>query len=101
MIAVFLLVTGCTTHYYKIKADRVNLYLRMPEAESVQFATSLDKFDLYRTKKLESGIWEVAMPATREFTYFYKVDGIIYLPDCKLTEKDDFGNENCVFIPDL
>ena len=73
----------------------------MPEAQSVQFATSLDKFDLYRTKQLESGIWEVAVPATREFTYFYKVDGIIYLPDCKLTEKDDFGNENCVFIPDL
>ncbi len=101
MVAVSLLCLGCATHYYKIKADRVNLYLRMPEAKIVYFATSLDEFRLYRTKKLESGIWEVAVPATREFTYFYKVDGSIYLPDCKLKEKDDFGDENCIFTPDM
>jgi hypothetical protein len=101
MVAVSLLCAGCATHYYRIKADRVNLYLRMPEAEIVYFATSLDEFRLYRIKKLESGIWEVAVPATRDFTYFYKVDGIIYLPDCKLKEKDDFGDENCIFIPDM
>ena len=101
MIAVSLLGAGCATHYYKIDADRVNLYLRMPGAKIVYFSTSLDEFELYRTKKLESGIWEVAVPASREFTYFYKVDGIIYLPDCKLREKDDYGDENCVFIPDM
>jgi hypothetical protein len=101
MVAVSLLCAGCATHYYRIKADRVNLYLRMPEAKIVYFATSLDEFELFRTKKLESGIWEVAVPATREFTYFYKVDGSIYLPDCKLKEKDDFGDENCIFTPDM
>jgi len=101
IIAVSLLGAGCATHYYKINADRVNLYLRMPEAKIVYFSTSLDEFALYRTKKLASGIWEVAVPATREFTYFYKVDGIIYLPDCKLREKDDFGDENCIFIPGM
>jgi hypothetical protein len=101
MVAVSLLCAGCATHYYRIEADRVNLYLRMPEAKIVYFATSLDEFELFRTKKLESGIWEVAMPATREFTYFYKVDGSIYLPDCKLKEKDDFGDENCIFTPDM
>jgi hypothetical protein len=73
----------------------------MPEAKIVYFSTSLDDFALYRTKKLESGIWEVAVPATQEFTYFYKVDGNFYLPDCKLREKDDFGDENCVFMPDM
>ncbi len=56
MIAVSLLGAGCATHYYKIDADRVNLYLRMPEAEIVYFSTSLDEFELYRTKKLESEI---------------------------------------------
>ena len=101
MIAVSLLGAGCATHYYKVNSDRVNLYLRLPEAEIVYFSSSLDKFALYRPKKLESGIWEVALPASREFTYFYKVDGNIYLPDCKLKEKDDFGDKNCVFIPDM
>jgi len=101
MLAVSLLGAGCATHYYKMNADNVNLYLRMPEANIVYLSTSLDEFALYRTKKLESGIWEVAVPATREFTYFYKVDGIIYLPDCKLREKDDFGDENCIFIPGM
>ena len=101
MMTVALLCAGCATHYYKMDADRVNLYLRMPEAKIVQFSTSLDEFTPYRTEQLESGIWAVAVPATREFTYFYKVDGSIYLPDCKLREKDDFGDENCVFMPDL
>jgi len=101
MMAVCLLGAGCATHYYKIDADRVNLYLRMPEAKIVQFSTSLDEFTLYRTEQLGSGIWTVAVPATREFTYFYKVDGSIYLPDCKLREKDDFGDENCVFRPEM
>jgi hypothetical protein len=101
MIAVSLLCAGCATHYYRMNADRVNLYLRMPEAKVVYVSTSMDEFALYRTKKLESGIWEVAVPATREFTYFYKVDGNIFLPDCKLKEQDDFGDENCIFIPDM
>ena len=101
MVAVSLLCAGCANHYYRIEADGVNLYLRMPEAKIVYFATSLDEFGLYRTKRLESGIWQVAVPATREFSYFYKVDGNVYLPDCKLREKDDFGDENCVFIPDM
>ena len=101
MIAVSLLGAGCATHYYQMNADRVNLYLRMPEAKIVYVSTSLDEFALYRTKKLASGIWEVAVPATREFTYFYKVDGNFYLPDCKLREKDDFGDENCIFTPDM
>ena len=101
MVAVSLLCAGCATHYNRIEADRVNLYLRMPEAKMVYFSTSLDEFGLYRTEKTESGIWQVAVPATREFTYFYKVDGSIYLPDCELKEKDDFGGENCIFIPDM
>ena len=100
-MAVSLLCAGCATHYYRMNADRVNFYLRMPEAKNVYVSTSLDEFALYRTKKLASGIWEVAVPATREFTYFYKVDGNFYLPDCKLREKDDFGDENCIFIPGM
>ena len=101
MIAVSILCVGCATHYSRINADKVNLYLKAPAARIVYFSASLDEFALYRPKKLDSGVWEVTLPATREFTYFYKVDGDIYLPDCKLREKDDFGDENCVFIPDM
>jgi hypothetical protein len=101
MMAACLLFAGCATHYYKIDADSVNLYLRLPEAKDVYFSTSLDDFALYPTEQVKSGIWAVTVPANREFTYFYKVDGNIYLPECKLREKDDFGDENCVFMPDL
>ena len=101
MIAVSFLCVGCVTHYAKINADKVTLYLRMPEARIVFFSASLDDFALYRPQKLSTGIWEVTLPATQEFTYFYKVDGDVYLPDCKLREKDDFGNENCVFMPEM
>ena len=101
LITFCLLCVGCVTHYATINADRVNLYLRMPKAKNVYFAASLNDFALYRPRKLSSGIWEVTLPATREFTYFYKVDDDIYLPDCKLREKDDFGDENCIFLPDM
>lgn len=98
---LFLLGAGCVTHHYKVDADKVNLYLRMPEAKSVYFAASLDKFRPYPARKVGVGVWEVAVPATREFTYFYKVDGNFYLPECRLKQTDDFGAENCVFVPDM
>ena len=100
MIVISLLGAGCISHYYKIDADRVNLYLRMPGAKIVYFSASLDQFAPSPAKKLEAGIWEVSVPADQEFTYFYNVDGTIYLPECRLKQKDDFGAENCVFAPD-
>ena len=99
--AFFLLGAGCATHHYKVDADKVNLYLRMPGAKTVHFAASLDEFRPCPARKLAAGIWEVEMPASREFTYFYQVDGIIYLPECRLKQTDDFGAENCVFVPDM
>ena len=101
MTVLFLLGAGCATHHYKVDADRVNLYLRMPEAKTVYFAASLDKFRPYPARKLGAGVWEVAVPSTREFTYFYQVDGNFYLPECRLKQTDDFGAENCVFVPDM
>ena len=101
MSALLLLCAGCATHYYRIDADQVNLYLRRPEAKTVCFAASLDKFRPYPARKLRAGVWEVAVPATREFTYFYRVDGNFYLPECKLKQRDDFGSENCVFVPEM
>jgi len=97
----FFLLAGCATHYYIIRDDRVNFFLKIPNAGVVYFASSLDQFKLHPAKKMHSGIWEITVPSAREFRYFYAVDGVIYLPDCRLKEKDDFGAENCIFVPDM
>ena len=52
-------------------------------------------------KKIAPWTWLVTIPAGSEFTYFYIADGAVYLPPCCFTEKDDFGSENCLFIPDM
>ena len=99
LAATFILFAGCSTHNYRISADRVNLYLRIPDAKTVYFASSLDRFRLHQIKKNDNGVWEVVVPSVREFSYFYTIDGSIYVPDCELKEKDDFGAQNCIFEP--
>jgi hypothetical protein len=46
-------------------------------------------------------VWEVSVPAEKEFAYFYVVDGVITLPDCSFTENDDFGAKNCLYTADM
>jgi hypothetical protein len=46
-------------------------------------------------------VWINRVPSGREFRYFYSVDGKILVPECALTEKDDFGSENCLYSPGL
>jgi len=94
-----LLATGCATHYYRSNADSVTLYLKAPGARVVKLATSLDEFILHRVQSTGAGTWEITVPAAREFAYFYMVDGRFYLPDCELKETDDFGAQNCIFVP--
>ncbi len=96
-----LLATGCMKHYYRLNSDGVALYLRAPGARVVSLATSVDEFALHRAKKTNADTWKATVPSGREFSYFYMVDGKIYLPDCKLKEADDFGTENCIFVPQL
>ncbi len=92
-------MAGCAAHYYRLNADNVTLYLRAPGARVVNLATSLDEFALHRAQKIDTDTWEFTVPATREFRYFYTLDGKLYLPDCKLKETDDFGADNCIFTP--
>ncbi|MBN1829845.1 MAG: hypothetical protein JW884_11985 [Deltaproteobacteria bacterium] len=72
------------------------LYLKMPEAKSVLFACSLDRFTP-RKAALRDSFWEVDVPAGRSFSYFYIVDGEIYTPPCSQKERDDFGSLNCLY----
>ena len=39
----------------------------------------------------------VSINASRDFRYFYLVDGKVLIPDCRMVEQDDFGGANCVY----
>ncbi len=91
---------GCAAHYHRADEHGMTLYLRQPKAEKVILFSSLDGFSPYPATR-NSGKWANALPADREFRYFYTVDGQIFIPDCPLKEKDDFGLENCVYVPGL
>jgi hypothetical protein len=96
---VVLWMVGCTGHSYRSGNDRVTFYLELPDARRVDFACSLDQYNLRKVKKQEGGVWEISVPADLEFRYFFWVDGVVYLPECEYRENDDFGSENCVFVP--
>lgn len=96
-----VLLAGCQNHFYKVKENTLYFYLNSPEANSVQLRCSLDDFKAHPANKIDDDMWEVSVPFTSEFTYFYIVDGDVFLPSCSLKEKDDFGSENCIFVPDM
>jgi len=94
-------LAGCAHHYYRINDTRVDLYLRAPDARFVSFACSLDSFTLRPAEKIDGRTWKISVPAGKEFSYFYIVDGRIMVPDCVYCEKDDFGSENCIYVPEM
>ena len=98
--AVALCLTGCAAaHYQEREPGRVTFYLRAPGAEKVEFVSSLDAFNPHRARRLEGSRWAVTVATNTEFRYFYIVDGAVFLPECEMYEKDDFGSRNCVFVP--
>ncbi len=103
VLAVTFLIglSGCSaSHTVTVveNANAVKFSLRLPEAGSVDFASSIDNYRLHNLRK-KSGRWEVRMPSRAEFTYFYIVDGSVYLPECRFREHDDFGMQNCLYVP--
>jgi len=99
LVSAFFLLSGCARHYYKITENGVQIFLKKKTADIVQIAYSLDGFQLHRPKKAGGESWVFLVPANTEFSYFYIVDGVMYLPSCKSREQDDFGSENCLYIP--
>ncbi len=99
LLAMVMGLTGCVSHAQRIEKDSVLLYLKAPEARSVQAAASFNAFDLQDAERDRYGYWFVRMPNDRPFSYFFLVDGEPYVPDCQLKELDDFGQANCVFSP--
>ena len=100
IVSLMLLVAGCSSHYYRIKADMLEIYLNKPDAHRVVFACSLDHFEPHEASNLD-GHWVVTVHRKDQFRYFYVIDVELFLPRCRLKEKDDFGSENCIFVPDM
>ena len=101
VILIFLLAACTSNHEYIAKDSKLYLRLKKPEAKLVQFASSLDGFKLQKAEKLGSSAWQTIMPAEIEFSYFYIIDGFLYIPECKFKERDDFGMDNCLYIPGM
>jgi hypothetical protein len=97
-LILLLLLVGCTPKHYITKGEDVMaMYLDLPKAKEVLFASSLDNFKIHATHQNGSGLWVINNLNNREFRYFYVVDGEIYIPECRYREKDDFGTINCIY----
>jgi len=101
LVFFFFILSGCSSHYYIRKSDSLKIYLKMPNAGMVYFASSLDGYELHPAMKHGRDTWIITVKAGAEFSYFYLVDGEVYLPDCRFRENDDFGCENCVYLPGM
>ena len=97
--ALILLTTGCAVHEYRVVGQELHIYLKDKKAEEVYVLSSLDEYKPRRATDAGDGMWETVLPSNAEFKYFYIVDDEVLVPACDMKEKDDFGSENCVFIP--
>lgn len=97
---LLFLCSGCSAHHYTSENHgSVSLYLRLPDVTHVQFASSMDRYQLHETGKNGLGFWQIDMVLVPESRYFYVVDGAVYIPNCRFKETDDFGSKNCLYIP--
>jgi hypothetical protein len=102
VLGTIIILSGCASHYYKENNNNVvYIYLHKPNAKEVYLLSSLDQFKRHEATKNKNGVWEVMLPSGMEFRYFFIVDGNVYIPTCEQKEKDDFGSENCVFVPEI
>jgi len=93
-------ITGCgTKHYFELEGNSVSFYYRDAGAHEVLFASSLDNFTYHAATRIKKDLWKISIPSGEGFSYFYRVDGIITIPDCPFTENDDFGARNCLYLP--
>jgi len=97
-----ILVSGCAEkHYSRLTDNKITFYYKDPEAQEIFFASSRDNYKLLAAQKSKDHLWEVSIPAEKGFAYFYVVDGVITLPPCPLTENDDYGSKNCLYVADM
>jgi hypothetical protein len=95
---LFLAITACSKHYVKQSEDSLSFYYNGKDADKVLFYSDINDF---RGKKFkQSGeywIYTLNKPGdVEEIKFFYKADGQVYLPECQMKIKDDFGGELCI-----
>lgn len=78
----------------------VVFYLKNADAKKVYFVSSVDHYQYNEALLEKRGLWSHTSPMNTEFSYFYIIDGVPTIPDCKMTVLDDFGGRNCVFSPE-
>ncbi len=102
LVSITLLSAACSPkHYTEADENSVSLYCEYSDANEVIFASSIDQYQYHPAKIVKDNLWEVTVPMENEFNYFYIVDGVVTLPDCKLTVLDDFGSKNCLYAYDM
>ena len=96
---LLLLTAGCAVQQYRVINQELHIYLKDSEAETVYILSSLDEYTPRPATDTGAGYWEAVLPSDMEFKYFFLVDNEAFVPECEMKEKDDFGTENCVYIP--
>ncbi|MBE0585230.1 MAG: hypothetical protein IH612_15905 [Desulfofustis sp.] len=101
LLPMVLLVLGGCSHRHSVgrEGDGVMLFLELPAADEVQFASSVDDFHLRPARRDGQGRWVVDGLKNEAFQYFYVVDGTVFVPECRYRQQDDFGTINCVYQP--
>lgn len=94
-----VLTAGCAVHEYKVIGQELHIYLKDKEAEKVYVLCSLDEYTPRKATDDGAGTWEAVLPSDMEFRYFFLVNDEVVIPSCDMKEKDDFGSENCVYVP--
>jgi len=97
------LVSACAQqpaqpHYVEAKDNSLSFYYTDGNAERILFVSSIDRYQPHPAQKVNNSVWKATVPLTREFDYFYLVDGVPTLPDCPYTILDDFGGKNCLYV---
>lgn len=100
LLVSVLLSAGCARHYHRIEDGTLEMFLKA-KASSVLFASSLDNYTPVPAVRTGRETWVVSVPAGREFSYFYVIDGAVFVPECTYRESDEFGSENCIYIPGM
>ena len=105
LIAVILpalLASACAKgHYARMHDNEVVFYYKNRDAREVFFVSSLDDYRPHAARENRKHLWEASVPAGGSFAYFYIVDGVVTLPDCPLTENDDYGSRNCIYPAEM
>ena len=98
---MILTLAACSNHYLRVEDEQAHLFLKAPHAQRVMFASSLDHFQWRSAERTGGQTWQITIPRDIPQAYIYLVDDHVFLPDCRFREQDDFGSENCLYIPGM